>query len=91
LATVYRDDEDARSTARKLMALPLIPLNQIECAFEEVANEAPDSIQPVIDYFNRYWMTRVKLSLWNVSDIDIRTNNIVEGEFLFLFLSHLFY
>jgi len=83
LTTVYRDDEDARSSARKLMALPLIPLNQIERGFEEISNNAPHSIRPLVDYFNRFWMTKVKWVLWNVSDVDVRTNNIVEGEFLF--------
>ncbi|CAF0856064.1 unnamed protein product [Rotaria sordida] len=79
LVTVYHDDEDARSSARKLMALPLIPLNQIERGFREISNNAPDSIRQLIDYFNRYWMTKVKWALWNVSDVDVRTNNIVEG------------
>ena len=33
-----------------------------------------------------YWITKVKWSLWNVSDIELRTNNMVEDEFLFFFL-----
>ncbi len=33
-----------------------------------------------------YWITKVKWSLWNVLDIELRTNNMIEGEFLFLFL-----
>jgi hypothetical protein len=61
------------------MALPLIPLNQTERGFEEISNKAPASIQSLVHYFNRYWMTKVKWSLWNVSDINVRTNNIVEG------------
>ncbi|CAM4834901.1 unnamed protein product [Rotaria magnacalcarata] len=85
LTTIYRDDDHARSSVRKLMALPLVPLNQIECAFEDIVNKAPNSIQPLVDYFSRYWMTRVKWSLWNVSDVDIRTNNFVEGELILFF------
>ncbi|CAF3228537.1 unnamed protein product [Rotaria sp. Silwood2] len=79
LVIVYRNDEDARSSARKLMALPLMPLNQIERGFEVISNNAPHSIRPLIDYFNRYWMMKVKWALWNISDVDVRTNNIVEG------------
>lgn len=63
------------------MSLPLVPLNRIEAAFEVVANGAPDSMRPLINYFNRYWMTKVNWKLWNVSDFDVRTNNVVEGEY----------
>jgi hypothetical protein len=81
LTAIYRDDESARSTARKLMSLPLIPLSDIEAAFDVIADGAPDSMRPLIEYFNRYWMTKVNWSLWNVSDFDLRTNNVVEGEY----------
>jgi len=33
-----------------------------------------------------YWITTVKWNLWNVSDIELRTNNMIEGEFLLFFL-----
>ncbi|CAF3958791.1 unnamed protein product [Rotaria sordida] len=59
LTTVYRDDEAARSTARQLMALALIPVEKLEDAFEQIASEAPHSIEPLIKYFNGYWMTKV--------------------------------
>jgi hypothetical protein len=91
LTTIYRDDEKARSTARKLMALPLIPLDYIEDAFDIIANEAPDSMTSLVDYFDRYWITKVKWSLWNVSGIELRTNNMLEGEFLFFFSQSFFF
>ncbi|CAF5112351.1 unnamed protein product [Rotaria sp. Silwood1] len=47
--------------------------------FVFVAHEAPRSLKPLTDYFNRYWMTKVKWTLWNVSDVELKTNNIVEG------------
>ena len=80
LSTAYRDDMDARSNARKLMALPLVPRNQIEIAFAVVLDKSPDSIKSLVRYFRRYWMCKVKISLWHVSDLDVRTNNSVEGE-----------
>jgi len=79
LTTIYRNDEAARSAIRKLMALALVPYETIECAFKLIASEAPHSIEPLIKYFNGYWMTKVKWTLWNVSDVDIKTNNLVEG------------
>ncbi len=79
LTTLYYNDEAARSAVRKLMALALVPYEQIESAFEIIASEAPRSIKPLIKYFNGYWMTKVKWTLWNVSDVEIKTNNFVEG------------
>jgi hypothetical protein len=61
------------------MALALVPVGQIEGGFKKIASEAPDSIKPLIKYFNGYWMTKVKWSLWNVGDVEMKTNNAVEG------------
>ncbi len=79
MTNVYHDDELARSIARKLMSLPLIPIDKLEDGFQQFAREAPRSIKPLVQYFNGYWMKKVKYSLWNVSDVEIRTNNLVEG------------
>ncbi|CAF1356593.1 unnamed protein product [Adineta ricciae] len=79
LSNLYRDDINIRSNARKLMALPLVPLNKIERAFEEVVQTAPDPRCTLIRYFRGYWMTKMKISMWHVSDLNIRTNNMVEG------------
>ena len=84
LTTIYRDDEKARSTARKLMSLPLVPLYYVQDAFDIISTEAPESMAPLLDYFDGYWITKVKWSLWNVSDVSLRTNNMVEGHFLIL-------
>ena len=78
-------------SARKVMALPLIPINKLEYAFEEIAKEAPDSIKLLVNYFNEYWMTKIKWSLWNVSDVDTRTNNVVEGSLFLIFFLYLIF
>ena len=62
------------------MALALLPVNQIELAFEEIVNDAPASMEELLDYFHNHRIKKVKLSLWNVSNLDVRTNNHVEGE-----------
>ena len=79
LTAVYRDDEHARSIVRKLMVLPFIPIDSIEEVFDNLFDEAPNSLKQLFDYFNGYWMAKVKWSLWNVSGLEIRTNNMVEG------------
>ncbi len=33
-----------------------------------------------------YWIIKVKWNWWNVSDIELCTNNMIEEEFLFFFL-----
>jgi hypothetical protein len=71
---------EVKSTAHKLMALALLPVNQIELAFEEIVNDAPASTEDLLEYFRNHWMKKVKLSLWNVSNLNVRTNNHVEGE-----------
>ncbi len=38
-----------------------------------------DSIDDVIDYFRDHWMKNVKLTLWNMAELNVRTNNNVEG------------
>jgi len=61
------------------MALALLPLNQVQHAFNDIVTDSPRCIQQLVDYFKSYWMTKVKLSLWNVAELDVRTNNNVEG------------
>ena len=63
LATVYRDDLDVRSTARKLLALVLLPLNQVELAFKDVNDDAPNWMKPLLAHFKSCWKGKVKLSL----------------------------
>jgi hypothetical protein len=65
------------------MALALLPLNQVKLAFDDVVEEAPDSIDELINYFRDHWMKKIKLRLWNVADLNVRTNNHVEGDQLF--------
>ena len=79
MAAAYRNDESVRSSLRQLMALALIPTDKLEEAFRTVARDAPCSIKPVVEYFNRYWMRKIKWTLWNVSDVELKTNNVVEG------------
>ncbi len=60
------------------MALPLLPLQDIERAYEELNEKIPVELEPLFEYFDGWWMKQVPLRLWNVSDLKIRTNNNVE-------------
>jgi hypothetical protein len=57
------------------MVLALLPLNHVELSFDDIVDEVPDSINDVIDYFRDHGMKKIKLSLRNVADLDVRINN----------------
>ena len=80
----------ARSTARQLMTLPLIPLNHIQYVFNKIVDAAPRVIKPLVDYFERYWMRKMRWNLWNVYGVEHRTNNFVEGKLFNLSLIFFF-
>jgi hypothetical protein len=48
-AIVYKTDIDAHSSGRKLMAFALPPPNQIKLGFDDIVEEASDSIADLID------------------------------------------
>jgi hypothetical protein len=74
-----RDDPDARSTSRKLITLALLPLNQVELAFNNIVTDSLHCIEQLLNYVKSYWMIKVKLSLWNIAELDVRINNNVKG------------
>ena len=79
ISNIYKDDVNVHNTCRRLMALPLLPLNEVEFAFEELTEQRPDVLMPLFEYFN-FWMKQTSIYLWNVSDLKIRTNNNCEDE-----------
>ena len=79
LSTAYRDEERIRDICRQLMAMPLLPIREIEDAFDELVSQPPPQLIPFIDYFRNFWLGQTPIELWNVCDLDIRTNNQCEG------------
>ncbi|CAF3714124.1 unnamed protein product [Rotaria socialis] len=84
LTNTCKDDANARNFCRRLMVLPLLPLHEVEFAFEEPTEQRPDVLAPIFVYFDNYWMKQISLTLWNVSDLKTRTNNNCEGEISFI-------
>ncbi|CAF4340540.1 unnamed protein product [Rotaria socialis] len=79
LATHYRDDDNIRDTCRHLMSLPLLPCREVEDGFEHLVSKAPPLLSNLLDYFRNFWFRQMPVELWNVHNIDIRTNNHAEG------------
>ncbi len=62
-AIVDKTGIDARSSARKLTGLALIPLNQVELDFDDIVEVVPDSIDDLIDYVQDQSIKKMRLSL----------------------------
>jgi hypothetical protein len=60
------------------MALPLLPVKDVEQAYQELSEQIPVELEPLFEYFEGWWMKQVPIHLWNVSDLKSKTNNNVE-------------
>ena len=78
LSTLYNENNEIRSLCRHLMALPLLPVKDVEQAFQELNEQIPEELEPLFEYFEGWWMKQVPIQLWNVSDLKSKTNNNVE-------------
>ncbi|CAF3217150.1 unnamed protein product, partial [Rotaria sp. Silwood2] len=84
LTTAYRDTETTRIVCRKLMALPLLQVNDATLAFEDLKDDSPIILRNLFNYFENFWMTDIPLHLWNISDLQIRTHNNCEDVYTHL-------
>lgn len=82
LSTIYRANEEARFICQQLMVLALLPVNKVEPAFQSLADNHPESLDELFEYFESFWMETTSIDLWNVFDLKIRTNNNAEGKTL---------
>ncbi|CAM4834891.1 unnamed protein product [Rotaria magnacalcarata] len=77
----YSANEPFRLLCRKLMALALMPSEQVINGFNDiqlVADQLPDHpMKELLLYFQKNWLDNI--DLWNVSTCDTRTNNVCEG------------
>jgi hypothetical protein len=85
LATSYAEDEEIRSCCRKLMAMPLLPLAEVETSFYQLRatqnKKVKEELRQLFLYFDEYWMNKIPLEMWNVHGSEYRTNNNCEGEY----------
>ena len=86
LSNKYDSDEDIRVICRKLMALPLMPLTLVSQSFDDLfdvllqgSSSTYDSLKPLFEYFEHYWMKTLDPKRWNVYGLKMRTNNNAEG------------
>ncbi|CAF4050241.1 unnamed protein product [Rotaria sordida] len=77
----YVSNENFRILCRKIMALALMPKEQVLTGFQEIeaaAEELNDNqMDNLLAYFEHNWLSNI--DLWNVFRCDTRTNNTCEG------------
>ncbi|CAF1250261.1 unnamed protein product [Rotaria sordida] len=77
----YSTNESLRLLCRKIMALALMPREQVVNSFNEIqadADQLPDRpMADLLKYFEQNWLNDI--DLWNVFASDIRTNNVCEA------------
>ncbi len=83
MAKAYADDEEIRGCCRKLMALALLPLDEVETSFYNLrvtcATAVKQALRQLFLYFENQWITDVPVEIWNVHRYHHRTNNNCEG------------
>ncbi|CAF3352292.1 unnamed protein product [Rotaria socialis] len=83
LITSYSQDSDIRICCRKLMALALLPIDQIETSFYNLRTKSSAAVKQELHqlflYFNHQWITNVPMKMWSVHGYQHRTNNNCEG------------
>ncbi|RWS22636.1 uncharacterized protein B4U80_00804 [Leptotrombidium deliense] len=85
LVVEYNANEDVNRMVRRLLALPLIPLEQIDNVWMEIHAEAPNtsSVHNLMDYMVKIWIgenAKFKRQMWNHhNNYGPRTTNHLEG------------
>ena len=92
----YNENGPHRSIMRQLMALAFLPLAIVRNNFRILRDTQPADqlLEPLFHYFVNQRLYGVPPIMWNVNNVDMRTNNHVEGKAYFIFgiyfVKHLF-
>ncbi|KRY41684.1 hypothetical protein T01_15971, partial [Trichinella spiralis] len=79
LKTRHRTEEDTRKKIRMLLATAFFPVPQVDTGVSLLEAGTTGNLLALFQYFRQEWMTDERLPLWNVHNVNIRTNNHLEG------------
>ncbi|CAM4818298.1 unnamed protein product [Rotaria magnacalcarata] len=79
LAVAYRDEEKVRKWSKYTMALALLPPNETENALQLIKLGAPKRMKKFVQYVQDFWFNKIGVNMWNVNDLNFRTNNACES------------
>ena len=81
----YLNDASVRDYCHQLMALSLMPMNEVANQFQRLRTVMPAKLSGLLTYFEHQWMFGVvPLRMWNFSESNHRTNNTSEGKYLLI-------
>ncbi|KRX50747.1 hypothetical protein T05_16373 [Trichinella murrelli] len=79
LKTQYRQHEETRRKIRMLLATAFLPVPHVNTGVSLLEAGTTGTLAALFQYFWQEWMTDERLPLWNVYNVNIRTNNHLEG------------
>ncbi|XP_003377602.1 hypothetical protein Tsp_01795 [Trichinella spiralis] len=77
LKTPYRTEEGTRKI-RMLLSTAFLPVPQVDTGVSLLEAGTTATLAALFQYFRQEWMTDERLPLWNVHNVNIRTNNDLE-------------
>lgn len=88
LKNEYLHNEAIRDQCRQIMALSLMPIEQVHIQFHRLQTITSASLSDLLLYFKNQWVHGVvPISMWNFFDVNHRTNNTSEGQITKLYKS----
>ncbi|KRY30779.1 hypothetical protein T01_6511 [Trichinella spiralis] len=75
----YIHEAETKKKVKMLLAAAFLPLHDIPAAVELLGRDAIGSVAVLFNYFRVEWMPPDRLPLWNVYNVNICTNNDLEG------------
>ncbi|KRX12600.1 hypothetical protein T07_10087 [Trichinella nelsoni] len=79
MCTSYIHEEQYKKKIKMLLATAFLPLHDVAAAVELLGRDVTGSVAALFNYFRVEWMPYDRLPLWNVYNVNIRTNNDLEG------------
>ncbi|XP_003382123.1 hypothetical protein Tsp_08977, partial [Trichinella spiralis] len=78
MRTSYINEAATKKKVKMLLATAFLPLHDVAAAVDLFGRDATGSIAALFNYFRMEWMPYDRLPLWNVYNVNIRTNNDLE-------------
>ncbi|KRX71375.1 hypothetical protein T06_4116 [Trichinella sp. T6] len=79
LKTRYRTEIETKRKIRMLLASAFLPVPQVDTGVRLLEAGTTGNLLPLFQYFWQEWMTDDSRPLWNVHNVNIQTNNHLEG------------
>jgi hypothetical protein len=72
-------DAGIQLQVRQLMALPFLPAVVIRNTFNLLQAASDPRLGALFQYFINQWLVTTPVAMWCIADMDVRTNNALEG------------